>query len=318
MPRRFWTALIGLTVVLLVHPLLAKDPPAQEQPAAAEGAAKSSKPKNKFLRLSRDQDDELVSMDTAIVRYVPKDGADGPTVDLIAVVHFGEKKYYEALNKQFKQYDALLYELVAPEGRQVPKPGQKSSHPLAVVQNGMKDVLKLEHQLEHIDYRQPNMIHADMTPEAFSQKMAQRNESFFQMLMKSLGQGIAQQGTKSKQADSGLGMLAIWFSPYRATLLRKMMAEQFEDLDSSMKFLDGPEGSTIITERNKVALDVLKKQVEAGKRRIGIFYGAGHMPDFERRLIEDFGLKQDQQRWLVAWDLVHKPAAKPTTSEQHN
>lgn len=316
MSWRTWSVVLSLMLLLLVHPLLAKDPPAAEKQPAADGEAKAIKPKNKFLRLSRDQDEELVSMDTAVVRYVPKEGGDGPVVDLIAVVHFGEKAYYEQLNKQFEQYDALLYELVAPEGRQVPKPGQTSNHPLAVVQNGMKDVLKLEHQLEHIDYRKSNMIHADMTPEAFSQKMSERNESFFQILMKSLGQGIAQQGQKPKQADGGLGLLAVWFSPYRATVLRKMMAEQFEDLDSSMKFLDGPDGSTIITERNKVALDVLKKQVDSGKRRIGIFYGAGHMPDFERRLIEDYGLKRDQERWLVAWDLVHKPAGKSANAEE--
>jgi hypothetical protein len=305
MSWRFWlAALAAYGGLLLVRPLIAADP--APKPAAATDA-KDAKPVSRFLRLSRDDDDELISMDTAIVRYGPKDSSDGPVVDLIGVVHFGEKKYYEQLNKRFEQYDAVLYELVAPEGKQTPKRGQASNHPLALVQNGMKDILELEHQLEHIDYRKPNMIHADMTPETFAQKMSQRNESFFQILMKSLGQGIAQQNQKQKQpTDSGLGMLAVWFSPYRATVLRKMMAEQFEDLENSMKFLDGPDGSTIITERNKVALDVLKKQLDGGKRRIAIFYGAGHMPDFERRLIEDFGLKRDQERWLVAWDLTHK------------
>jgi hypothetical protein len=186
-----------------------------------------------------------------------------------------------------------------------------------MVQNGMKDILELEHQLEHIDYRKPNMVHADMTPEAFAKRMSERNESFFQILMKSLGQGIAQQNKKQPQAtDSGFGMLAVWFSPYRASVLRKMMAEQFEDLENSMKFLDGPDGSTIITERNKVALEVLKKQRDDGKRRIAIFYGAGHMPDFERRLIEDFGLKREQERWLVAWDLTHKSKGKPAATDE--
>jgi hypothetical protein len=305
MSWRLWlAALATLAGLLLVHPLYAKEPA-----AAAEQVAKEAAPAPKFLRLSRDKDEELVSMDTALVRYVPKEG-EGPVVDLIGVVHFGEKDYYTQLNKLFEEYDAVLYELVAPEGKQAPRRGQSSGHPLALVQNGMKDILELEHQLEHIDYRKPNMIHADMTPEAFAKKMSERNESFFQILMKSLGQGIAQQGQKKAPADGGLGMLAVWFSPYRATVLRKMMAEQFEDLENSMKFLDGPDGSTIITERNKVALDVLKKQLEGGKRKIAIFYGAGHMPDFERRLIDDFGLKRGEERWLVAWDLTHKPRGK--------
>jgi hypothetical protein len=311
-------AFIGAT--LLLQPLYAADPAAGAKKDTAQ-AADEAKPEvkaAKFLRLARDKEGELISMDTAIVRYLPKEGAEGPTVDLIGAVHFAEKDYYEALNKQFEQYDVLLYELVAPEGKQTPKRGQTGNHPLAMVQNGMKDILELEHQLEHIDYRKPNMVHADMTPEAFSKKMAERNESFFQILMKSLGQGIAQRGQKQNQAaDSGLGMMVIWFSPHRATLLRKLMAEQFEDLENSMKFLDGPGGSTIITERNKVALDVLKKQVESGKRKVGIFYGAGHMPDFERRLIDDFGLQRDEERWLIAWDLTHKPrGGTPTKGEK--
>ncbi len=309
--RSLLAALLVLSAISLLRPLKAAEPapPANKEAVAAADEAKPDIKVAKFLRLSRDKEGELVSMDTAIVRYVPREG-DGPAVDLIGAVHFGEKEYYEALNKQFEQYDVLLYELVAPEGKQTPKRGQTSSHPLAMVQNGMKDILELEHQLEYIDYRKPNMVHADMTPEAFSKKMAERNESFFQILMKSLGQGIAQQGQKNQGADNGLGMMVVWFSPNRATLLRKMMAAQFEDLENSMKFLDGPNGSTIITERNKVALDVLNKQIALGKRKIGIFYGAGHMPDFERRLIDDFGLKRGDERWLVAWDLTHKPRAK--------
>ena len=39
------------------------------------------------------------------------------TIDLIGAVHIGEKAYYDKLNKEFEQYDVLLYELVAPEGK---------------------------------------------------------------------------------------------------------------------------------------------------------------------------------------------------------
>jgi hypothetical protein len=70
--------------------------------------------------------------------------------------------------------------------------------------------------------------------------------------------------------------------------------------------LEGPKGSTIIAERNKVALGVLRKQLAAGTRRIAIFYGAGHMPDFEKRIGQDFGLVPVETRWLVAWNLKAK------------
>ena len=70
----------------------------------------------------------------------------------------------------------------------------------------------------------------------------------------------------------------------------------------------------VITECNKVALKVLDEQIAAGKKRIGIFYGRGHMPDMERRLIADVGVHRDNERWLVAWNLRRRPSAAPTRS----
>jgi hypothetical protein len=85
--------------------------------------------------------------------------------------------------------------------------------------------------------------------------------------------------------------------------MKRVLAEQFEDLEGSLTAISGPEGSTLISERNKVALAVLRKQIGAGKRKLAIFYGAGHMFDFEERLHDDFGLAPVSTRWLTAWDL---------------
>jgi hypothetical protein len=86
-----------------------------------------------------------------------------------------------------------------------------------------------------------------------------------------------------------------------------MLAEQFENMEATMLALEGPKGSSLISERNKVALTGLREQVKLGKRRIAIFYGAGHLPDLERRLLTEFGLKRDSERWLLAWDLKSVP-----------
>ena len=67
------------------------------------------------------------------------------------------------------------------------------------------------------------------------------------------------------------------------------MAEQFEGMDGELSALEGPEGSTLISGRNEVALDGLRKQIAAGKRKIAIFYGGGHMADMQKRLEADFG-----------------------------
>src|SRR5579885_588658 len=111
--RAAWLAL-GAVCLAWAAPAPAADPPAQAEPK------KKAEP-TKFLRVKRDKHDTPVALETAVVRYVPRDGAAGITVDLIAAVHVGDKAYYEALNKQMEQYDVLLYELVAPEGTRIPK-----------------------------------------------------------------------------------------------------------------------------------------------------------------------------------------------------
>jgi hypothetical protein len=128
-------------------------------------AAAEPNPESSFLRIQRDESREPVALQTVIAKYVPASGAKGVEIDLVAVVHIGEKAYYERLNKEFENYDTVLYELVAPEGIKPPKSGeQKSDNPLVMLQQGMKFFLRLEHQLEVVDYGKANFIHADLSP----------------------------------------------------------------------------------------------------------------------------------------------------------
>jgi hypothetical protein len=262
---------------------------------------------SQFLRLQRGEGNAPRFMETAIVHYVAPDDAPkeqrGLAVDLIGVVHIGERDYYERLNKEFEKYDVLLYELVAPEGTRVPKGGRGGGdHPIGMLQDGMKDMLELEHQLQYVDYQKENFVHADMSPEEFEKSMAARGESFFTMFFRMMGQSLAMQSKNGNQMND-LQILMALFDPNRALAMKRLMAEQFQDMELAINGLDGPEGSTIISERNKKALSVLKEQIKDGKKKIGIFYGAGHMPDMEKRLLADFGLRRDGDRWLAAWDL---------------
>ncbi|HEX5445057.1 MAG TPA: hypothetical protein VFW87_14560 [Pirellulales bacterium] len=301
--------LLGRTL-LAAEP--ADKPPAAIPPADATPEVSLDEPTGKYIRLLRDDDDRPVEMQTAIVSF----GADdkdraGLTVDLIAAVHIGEKEYYERLNRQFAKYDALLYELVAPEGTRVPKGGAKSSHPVGKVQTMMKDMLDLDFQLDHVDYHQDNFVHADMSPEKFSKSMSDRGESIWAIMFRALGQSVAQQ-SKHPDRSFDADLLLALFDKNRALALKRVLAEQFEDLEGAMSAFNGPDGSTLITERNKRALEVLDREIKSGKKRLAIFYGAGHLPDMARRLIEDFHLKPRREQWVMAWDL-HPPAkqAKP-------
>ena len=242
---------------------------------------------NQFVRILRNPLKVPQAMQTAVVRHVPQDcGRDRPTVDLVAAVHIGDPGYYQQLNGLFEKYEVVLFELVTPESVTVPKGGgSPNRNPLSAIQNAMTVALDLQFQLKGIDYTRKNFVHADMSPEEFAKSMDRRGESLMQMFFRAMGYGLARQNG----GQSGLGdgeLLMALMNKNRALALKRMMAGQFEDLEGQVGALTGKDGSTLITERNKKALAVLKKQIEQGKGRIAIFYGAGHMHDMQQRLKE--------------------------------
>jgi hypothetical protein len=301
--RRLKAGVAALFILLLLSKLAVAGPPAT-QPAPR-------KQPPQFLRLTRDKKNVPLAMETAIVRFAPASGAGTPTVDLVAAVHIADAAYYRQLNREFQAYDAVLYELVAPEERKTPKPGDPpSDNPISLLQNGMKDLLALEFQLKGIDYTRKNMVHADMSPEEFARSMHNRGESAWTMMGRMLAYAMA----KENQANevSGGELLAALFAKDRALSLKRLLAEQFQQSEDALAALEGPKGSTLISGRNKVAADVLRKEIAAGKKRLAIFYGAGHMPDLQKRLRDDFAMKTVNTRWLTAWNMKAKakPAAK--------
>jgi hypothetical protein len=282
-------------------------------PALAIEPVAASHERPKYVRLERDASGQLLALQTAVVHFTPDKPQTGAvTVALVGAVHVGEKAYYEALNKLFESYDVVLYELVAPEGTRVPKGGRPSGHPVALLQTGLKDMLALEHQMQYVDYTKDNMIHADMSPDEFAKSMNDRGESWVSMLFRMMGAGLAQQSRLQAQGKSPeVDFLAALLSQDRAGALKRMMAEQFESVEGVMDALEGPKGSTIIGERNKVALRKLAEQIAAGKKKIAIFYGAGHLADMEKRLVDDFHLKRAAEEWMTAWNLAAPATTQP-------
>jgi len=318
--------LAGLAAMGLVGCLIAEEvKPASELP-------------KKFIRMTMNPERPRIpqSLDTSIIRFVPTDeklAKAGVTVDLIGAIHIGDQAYFQKLDKSFKQYDALLYEMVAEkdetggapqrwEDRDQPGTGtaqaprktavseEKSFEAGMTVIGGMqlgaKDMLGLAFQLDGINYNAPNMVHADMSPEEFAQKMKDRGESFFTMFMQLFMQGLAQQRANKQGGASDVALLFAFFSSDRELALKRVLAKQFAETDI-LDMLGGEKGSTIITERNLIALDVLSEQLAKGKKRIGIFYGAGHLGDMSRRLVSDFGMKFTGEKWVEAWNLRSKP-----------
>lgn len=254
-----------------------------------------------FVRVRNGEDGKPIAMETSTTTYTRK-MEDGTTlqVDLIGVVHIGEKQYYKDFNKQFEKYDALLYELVAPKGTKISDRDDSGMNPVAALQKGMMSALGLNFQLEHIDYDAKNFVHADMSPTEFSESMSKNNESLTKMFFKMLGMSAAMQG-QTGEAE----MLSALFASgdERKYKLRQTAAKQLINMDVGMAMWEGDNGSTIITHRNAKAFEVLAEQIEGGRRNIGVFYGAGHLKDMERRLLEDFKMERGEETWQLAWKL---------------
>jgi hypothetical protein len=177
-----------------------------------------------------------------------------------------------------------------------------------MIQSFMTDVLKLEFQLRGVDYTKSHFVHADLSAEQFEAAMKKRGDSFGGMFLRMWGYAMSRQGDA---ASSDLQILTAMFSANRAGAMKRALAEQFQQFGGSLSAIDGPEGSAIITDRNKKALEVLRKQIDAGKKKIAIFYGAGHMEDFDKRLRADFALAPIQTQWLVAWNLKDQAKEPP-------
>jgi len=290
-------------VILAAAPTVAAPPVAER--AAAEDVA--------FLRLSRDAAGDPVSLDTSIVRYreqpfaAARAGRREPVeVDLVGAVHLGGKSYYDTLDRVFRGYDAVLYELVAPDNARVPKPGRKASGAIGSAQQGLTKMLGLEFQLEQIDYTARNFVHADLSPQEFEAAMRKRGESWWSMFFKLMREGAARADREAgdRAGDVGFGdLFGLLFGQNREIRLRRIMAEQFTDMEVLTAAFGGEKGSSLITDRNAAALDVLRDQIARGRRRIAIFYGAAHMDDFDERLRADFAMEPVETDWLEAWDL---------------
>ena len=224
-----------------------------------------------------------------------------------------------ALNKTFQSDDAVLYEMVKPKDAGTPEPGQKSDNPINQLQHMMKDVLDLDFQLDDIDYSKPNFVHADMDAETFKRMQEERGETFQELIVKQIMHALTHpqddQQTPDvapeKAVDNFVEMLT---RPDMERQIKLAVARQLDKIEAGAMGLDNPNGSVIVTERNKVALDVLKHTLDSGKHHISIFYGAAHMPDMSQRL-RNMGFTPVSTEWETAWDLTIR-SDQPSAAER--
>lgn len=246
-----------------------------------------------------DAGEQRGQFEVAVVRY--RHPSRDVTVDLVSAVHVGDQGYYDTLSKRFEGYDALLYELVAPEGTK-PVAGEGGASFVSILQTWMKNTLELQFQLDAIDYHKPNFVHADVSPADMQRMWAERGESIWTLLWRVIAMSgqIQQEGTTMSTHD----LFAALFAKDRARRLKYLLAQQLESIEQALAvFGDGENASdsVLVGARNQKALAVMDAEIGRGRKRLGIFYGAAHMPDIEQRLQRERGFRFERHEWLPAW-----------------
>ena len=252
-----------------------------------------------FIRIH--EDEKTARLQTSVTTYEK----NGVRVDLIGAVHIGDKKYYEELNKSFKNYEVLLFEMVGGENignGNLPEReeggGDIQTTFLRGMVDGMSRFLKLSSQVQEIDYSPGNFVHADLTMKQFEKKQQENGESLFGFAL-AAAQQAQNQGVEQPNPAR---LLAALLSGNSDGLKLEMMKSLGQG-DDQIAALAG--NNVIIGQRNAKCLKVFRKQVKKGRKNIGIFYGAAHYPDMENRLLK-MGYRKGKQSWMTAWD-VPKP-----------
>ena len=160
----------------------------QSQPTAVNSTADSSR----FIRFV-DEGGGEGRLETAIVTYL---GPQGQRLDLVSAVHVADRVYYDKLQALFEDYDSLRYEMVKPKHMQPQGNNRRRQGLISFFQRGLKNVLKLEFQLDGLDYLRPNFVHADLDAETFT-KLSKDRETVDKL------QDVAELTEALAQADDG-------------------------------------------------------------------------------------------------------------------
>ena len=214
-------------------------------------------------------------------------GKGDATVTLHAALHVADAEHYEALQQRFDAFDVLLHERVGDTDLR-PHPGMTRGGDDFLSQfMDFGKGLQLVRQLSHLDYRCDHFVHADMTAgELFRELEVSRS-------LHGPGEPDREAGARIRRFDH----VAAFRSGRGAHEIRVFGARLIASPDGQAN-----EPAVIIEGRNERCLAVLERQLAAGKKKIGIYYGAGHMEHMERRLVRDLGWKLVGEEWLVAWD----------------
>ncbi|CAN1331281.1 hypothetical protein LINPERPRIM_LOCUS35262 [Linum perenne] len=275
-----------------------------------------------FMRFKKGLDRGSGELQTAVVRYRKRFPWSilSPLlqVDLVSTIHIADKEYFSVLQKELETYDCVLYEMVASreslENRRNPLAtkrlkGYRSRgfNILGFIQRQMARILSLDFQLDCLDYQLANWYHADLDFETF--KLLQWRSKLLWasrvLPMPLVGfciiGGVCNVGSSASEYPELEALSRLDFGTAMKVFLARRLTSELTQVTADVE-----EKSVIIGERNRVAVEALKRAMDEGHNKIAILYGGGHMPDLGRRLREDFDLVPSKVQWITAWSMENR------------
>jgi hypothetical protein len=170
------------------------------------------------------------------------------------------------------------------------------------VQQQMAKAMGLKFQLELMDSSKPNWRNSDLSLDEMQARFKAGGADASALLGMLDGQSLS-----ARFAGALLAIVAA--NPQMSAMLKMVMVDVLAGSEEMM----GGEGrgmprgmgklmKVIVHDRNQVVLDDLRALVakEPGVKEVAVFYGGGHMPDLEARLVGEMGYRLADEVWTPA------------------
>lgn len=197
-------------------------------------------------------------------------------------------------------------------------------HMVEGIQKDLAEALGLRFQLDGIDYTRPHFRNSDMTVDQIQSVLfgepGDEHDDANNAEPRNSGEGDAQRSGAASAADglfrtlsgesflakvSGFLLKIIGASESGRAVTKLALVEMLTMADELLASQPGELGKlmkVLVHDRNTVVIEDISeiRAGEPGTRSVGVFYGAGHFPDMERRLSEEFGYSCRGEIWLPA------------------
>ena len=171
------------------------------------------------------------------------------------------------------------------------------------LQGQLATALRLEFQLDALDYSKPNWRCSDMSMDQVARGLAEYGIDFGPMSGALAGSSLPAQLVKAvlavlRIADSFVGGAIV--DTFKVVMIEMLSDEAL--MEQTIDIYGKGFSEVIIDGRNQVVIDDLKRLIadEPEVESVAILYGAAHLPDLAERLRDQLGYSPGDGRWLTA------------------